>query len=193
MGRRKSKNRSNPLQIHIYCEGESEKLYLNSLRDLIGIKGRHKLVVSSERKQGLGLYNYVKTKYKNHDFEYSPVTIILVVDKDDTSIDELRKLKNKCVEAGYLLIFSNICFELWLLLHFEKVTSFTTREHLKYNLSNKLGKSYKKTDKKFFEQVVEKYKVALKNSEKMEDGIPNFEKNPYTNMSELLNKYFNIK
>lgn len=192
MSRRKSKKKSNPPQIHVYCEGESEKIYLETLRNLIGIKNRHKLVVNSERKQGIDLYNYVRNKYKRHDFEYSPVDIIIVVDKDDTAIDELEKLKNKCLESDYLLIYSNTCFELWLLLYFEKVTFFTTRENLKYRLSNLLGRNYKKTDKRFFEQVVMNYDVALSNAAKMKAGIPDFEKNPYTNMFELLSKYFNM-
>lgn len=192
MARRERQKKANPKQIHVYCEGESEKIYLETLRNLIGIKQRLKLVVRSERKQGIDLYNHVRSRYKQHNFKVSPVEIVIIVDKDDTTTEELTKLKNECLRSGYLLIYSNACFELWLLLHFEKVTSFTTRENLNSILSSKLGKSYKKTDKKIFEQVVKKYKVALKNSEKMEDGIPEFDKNPYTNMKELLNNYFNI-
>lgn len=192
MGRREQQKKENPRQIHVYCEGESEKIYLETLRNLVGIKQRLKLVVRSERKQGIDLYNHVRSRYKKHDFKVSPVEIIIIVDKDDTTTEELTKLKNKCLRSGYLLIYSNVCFELWLLLHFEKVTFFTTRENLNSSLSSKLGKSYKKTDKRFFEQVVKKYEVALKNSERMEDGIPEFNKNPYTNMKELLNNYFNV-
>lgn len=192
MARREQQKKANPKQIRVYCEGESEKIYLETLRNLVGIKQRLKLVVRSERKQGIDLYNYVKNNYKKHDFEYSPVDIIIVVDKDDKTTEELTKLKNECLRSGYLLIYSNVCFELWLLLHFEKVTFFTTRGNLNSSLSSKLGKSYKKTDKRFFEQVVKKYEVALKNSERMEDGIPEFNKNPYTNMKELLNNYFNV-
>lgn len=192
MGRREQQKKENPRQIHVYCEGESEKIYLETLRNLVGIKQRLKLVVRSERKQGIDLYNHVRSRYKKHDFKVSPVEIIIIVDKDDTTTEELTKLKNKCLRSGYLLIYSNACFELWLLLHFEKVTFFTTRENLNSSLSSKLGKSYKKTDKRFFEQVVKKYEVALKNSKRMEGGIPEFNKNPYTNMKELLNNYFNV-
>ncbi|HIS62794.1 MAG TPA: RloB domain-containing protein [Candidatus Scybalomonas excrementigallinarum] len=192
MARREQQKKANPKQIHVYCEGESEKIYLETLRNLVGIKQRLKLVVRSERKQGIDLYNHVRSIYKQHKFKVSPVEIVIIVDKDDKTTEELTKLKNECLRSGYLLIYSNVCFELWLLLHFEKVTFFTTRGNLNSSLSSKLGKSYKKTDKRFFEQVVKKYEVALKNSERMEDGIPEFNKNPYTNMKELLNNYFNV-
>lgn len=192
MGRRKSKGKPNPQQLHIYCEGESEKLYLDNIRKLIGTKKRQKLVVKSERKQGMTLFNYVKNRYKNHDYKVTPVNIVLVIDKDDTPINELEHLKKKCLEEGYLLVYSNACFELWLLLHFEKVNHFTTRDSLRNMLSTKLGKKYKKTNESIFEQIVKNYNTAMINSKDMIDSIPDFKKNPYTNMGELLNKYFNV-
>ena len=43
MGRREQQKKENPRQIHVYCEGESEKIYLETLRNLVGIKQRLKL------------------------------------------------------------------------------------------------------------------------------------------------------
>lgn len=192
MARRKSRGRPNPPQIHIYTEGESEVLYLNYLKNLVGVRHHKRLVVKSKRKQGLDLYYYVRKEYRKHDFVNSPTTIILVIDKDDTSTSDLKKLKKLCSESNFTLVFSNACFELWLLLHFERVTANLNREELKKRIEGRTGKKYKKTDKPMFEKIVRRYKQALANSEKMSAEILDFEQNPYTNVGELVKKYFNV-
>lgn len=185
MARRQSCKRSNPPQIHVFTEGESEKLYLSCLQESIGVRGRKKLVIKSKKKQGLHLFNAVKKHYEKHDFTISPVKIVLIVDKDDTPISDLIHLINLCNREHYLLIYSNECFELWLLLHNQKVTKSMNRADLRNALTKIHGQKYDKTDKSLFEKIVQSYKTALNNSINFQNTLTAnmLDVNPYTNMA----------
>ncbi|HFI0351091.1 TPA: RloB family protein [Streptococcus suis] len=192
MGRRKGQNRKNPPQIKVFAEGVTEIIYLNALRNNIGIKDNIGFEGKSVRKQGLDLYHHVSNLFKNHDFEFSPIDIILIVDKDNTEIEKLIKLEELCRDSNFNLVFSNICFELWLLLHFESVTRYMEINDLARKLSQQIGKKYSKTDKRTIGNISKQYKVALSNSTYMKAIKNDFSKNPYTNVNVFLEKFFNI-
>lgn len=192
MGRRPSRSKVNPHKIHVFTEGESEKIYLEYLRKYIGIKNNSRLVVDAKKKQGLGLLNQVIKEYEKYDFAVSPTTVVLMVDKDDTPKSDLVELEQKCSKRGYQLIFSNVCFELWILLHYEKVTSYRNRGQLKQRITQLAGTKYSKTDKRFFEKTVRMYQRALLNSQMFVTTKIDFDKNPYTNVNQLLEKYFKV-
>jgi len=102
MGRRRSQERKNPPQIKLYTEGETEKIYFDALRSIVGIKGGISYSAKQVNKQGLDLFYYVKRCYTRHNFETSPVKIVLVIDKDnkffiddaEISEDELKDKLN---------------------------------------------------------------------------------------------------
>ena len=171
MARRQSCKRSNPPQIHVFAEGESEKLYLSCLQESIGVRDKNKLVIKSKRKQCCHLFNAVKKHYERHDFSVSPVMIVLMVDKDDTPITDLVKLIDLCKRENYMLVYSNECFELWLLLHNQRVTRSMSRAELRKALTRCLNQKYDKTDKSLFEKIVQNYKIALGNSSHFQDNL----------------------
>lgn len=192
MGRRNGQNRKNPPQIKVFAEGQTEIIYLNALRDTIGIKDNISFEGKSVKKQGLDLYYYVKKLFKNHDFEFSPINIILIVDKDNTDIEKLIELEKLCQCSNFNLVFSNICFELWLLLHFESVTRYMEINNLTRRLTQQIGKKYSKTDKRTIGNISKKYKIALSNSTYMKSINNDFSQNPYTNVNVFLEDFFNI-
>lgn len=53
MGRRRSQERKNPPQIKLYTEGETEKIYFDALRSIVGIKGGISYSAKQVNKQGL--------------------------------------------------------------------------------------------------------------------------------------------
>lgn len=195
MARRQSCKRSNPPQIHVFAEGESEKLYLSCLQESIGVRGRKKLVIKSKKKQGCHLFNAVKKHYEKHDFTISPVMIVLIVDKDDTPIADLIQLIDLCNRERYMLIYSNECFELWLLLHNQKVTKSMNRADLRNALTKIHGQKYDKTDKSLFEKIVQNYKIALDNSTNFQNTLTAnmLNVNPYTNMADAVKSIFNVQ
>ena len=186
MGRRKSQERKNPPQIKLYTEGETEKIYFDALSSIVGIKDRISYSAKQVNKQGLELFYYVKRCYTRHNFETSPVKIVLVIDKDNTS------LKSLCEGSNYELVFSNKCFELWLLLHYERVTRTLDAKQLIEQLEHHLSKEYIKTDKKTITAISRLYAQALSNSDHMASIVNNFDINPYTNVNGFLRTFFDI-
>lgn len=90
------------------------------------------------------------------------------------------------------IIWSNECFELWYLLHFELRTTGIGREDLKRRISEptRLGKKYEKSDTSVFERLKDKTDTAIKNSRKLlaEYGaeLKPEQDNPSTNVHELV-------
>ena len=192
MSRRKSQERKNPPQIKLYTEGETEVIYFDALRSIVGIKDGIGFSAKQVNKQGLDLFYYVKRCYTRHNFETSPVKIVLVIDKDNTSSADLTTLKSLCEKNNYELVFSNKCFELWLLLHYEKVTRTLDAEQLIEQLEHHLSKEYKKTDQKTITVISSLYAQALSNSDHMASIVNNFDINPYTNVNRFLRTFFDI-
>lgn len=67
------------------------------------------------------------------------------------------------------IIWSNECFELWYLLHFEFVVAGLGRNEIYAKLAEpqRLGKKYDKSDKTVFEQLSGKVEIAKKNAKKL--------------------------
>lgn len=90
------------------------------------------------------------------------------------------------------IIWSNECFELWYLLHFELRTTGTGRKTLRREISetNRLGKKYDKGDATVFDRLKDKTATAIKNSKKLlaeyGDRLKPERDNPSTNVHELV-------
>lgn len=121
--------------------------------------------------------------------------IVLIVDKDDTPIADLIQLIDLCNRERYMLIYSNECFELWLLLHNQKVTRSMNRADLRNALTKIHGQKYDKTDKSLFEKIVQNYKIALDNSTNFQNTLTAnmLNVNPYTNMADAVKSIFNVQ
>lgn len=187
MGRRPSTGKINPSQILIYTEGETEKIYLECLKNILLPRDRKSIKIKKLGKQGLSLFDSVNNILKNNNSQVSPVEVYIVVDKDDTKIEDLIKLRKKCLDKEFKLIFSNECFELWLLFHFEKVTSYMSRSDLIKRLTKWIEKDFKKTDIKVLSKIAGLYTVAIENASGIDClNDDNLCKNPYTNVKELI-------
>ena len=66
-----------------------------------------------------------KKEYKKH---------WIVIDKDDWSKDDFNGTLNRAKDLDICTAFSNESYELWVLLHFEKVSRYTSREELNSRL-----------------------------------------------------------
>lgn len=192
MARKKSRGRQNPPQIQIYSEGQTEVLYFNQLKKHFRVKDRKKLTIKHINKQGLNLFHHVNTLYRKHDLDVSPTDIVLVIDKDQTSISDLERLKEGCHQKGYQVIFSNHSFELWILLHFERVSTFMENQALLMRLDQVIGGKYQKTDEHFIEKLVSKVHRAIEYSKEMPAEINDFSRNPYTNAGKVIPSLFII-
>lgn len=123
-----------PKRILILCEGESEKIYLTGLKKELWKRNHHNNVEIEMYQPNdfspLGIVNEARKKVREAKRDRYPYTSIWVVfDKDaHAGIDRafsLAENNNPEIEIA----FSNICFEYWVLLHFEKTSRYFRDSH----------------------------------------------------------------
>lgn len=182
----------------IACEGESEKLYFEALRDTVrNPRVSVKIINEVHRSDPLQVVNKAKelSAIKNKKsilFEY----VWVVIDADVAN--RFEKANESAIKLGIFVGHSNPCFELWLLLHYKYQTSSAVPEQTIRLLKEK-NSSYDKTNNKFFKNLVgdiEKVKTAIKNSKLLQSmHVQNGnmkQSNPSTGVYELVEKIINI-
>jgi len=111
--------------IVIASEGQkTEKMYFNDLKDEYARSSLHvevleRFVSASSPSHVLACLNKFKTKYRlRRDDE-----LWMVIDIDRWTEQNLSDVAGKCRDKGFLIAVSNPCFELWLLLHLDCMSS----------------------------------------------------------------------
>ncbi|MBJ0431201.1 RloB domain-containing protein [Enterococcus faecalis] len=183
--------------VMIFCEGETEEAYLRLIkRKYSAVNIKSKLKVKTCRRQGEALVEYAvscirsmgKAERDNYDLFY------VMYDKDEQTTESIENAV-RCAQRHrpeIKTIFSNECFELWLLLHFEEVNRYMTRENLYGRLEKvlHLKDSYRNfKGAEVCEYLEEKVAIAFQNTNKnwlspLEEMKIN--ENPYTNFPKEL-------
>lgn len=182
----------------IACEGESEKLYFEALRDAMRnpsisvkiINEAHRsdpLQVVNKAKEVSAIKNKKSTLFEN---------IWVIIDADVPN--RFEKANESAIKLGIFVAYSNPCFELWLMLHYKNQSSFITSGQT-FRLLREENSSYDKTNNKFFKNLagdIEKVKTAIKNSKLLQSmHVQNGnlkQSNPSTGVNELVEKIINI-
>jgi len=122
--------------------------------------------------------------------------VACVFDRDNHASYQqaINKLEsNKSKKPIYKAVVSTPCFELWLLLHFNYTTkgySYTNKKSAADNLLNDLKKilpSYCKSHCKWFNDLISKIDIAIKNAKQLQEhNNKTKSKNPSTNIHELV-------
>lgn len=189
--KRKSKVHLKP-EIGIYCEGESEKQYftmLNQKYRASNIKTK-RVKIDSIGESGIRL---IEAARKKADYLHQE-QVYAVFDRDEKTNDELLRCKKLAKKLKVKILFSSICFEIWILLHFENVMRDYTREELFTKLSGEkyFGSDYTRFKGSSYRQFLfDRVQIAINNAGtlygKHNDMIKD---SPYTNIySELENIY----
>ena len=118
--------------------------------------------------------------------------IVCVFDRDQNSSEELERAKKLASQKGIKIIFSNPCFEFWIISHFECYKKQLTKEILKRKLISSLGK-YDKNDQFLYEKTKEHISDAIKFSKDIismheKDGVEiiSRDSNPSTLVHQLV-------
>ena len=122
-----------------------------------------------------------------------------VFDRDDNSPESIEKAVNRAEKNGFKIAFSNPCFEIWLLWHFEETFAHVeTSQKLAEKLKPHLG-DYCKT-KDYFDCLQPRMNEAIsraKKAEKMhvQNGRKKFtrEFNPSSNVYEIVEEIQNLQ
>ncbi|MBP7741336.1 MAG: RloB domain-containing protein [Candidatus Pacebacteria bacterium] len=138
---------------------------------------------------------------------FDPVTLVTHAveragDYDETWVvfdrdDHTNKFDNAIALAnthGVKVAYSNECFELWLILHFERLETDIGRNQYFQKLGTLLGRKYRKNDIEIFNMVKSREGVAIRTSkslEKMHDDngvIPSHKRAPSTTVFRLVER-----
>lgn len=123
-------------------------------------------MVSNEAKKNIGEYNKIFCVF---DYDANKPGSGRK-EKYDTIIKQRRNYQSKNI----FIINSSVCFEFWILLHFENSTKDfqSSFELIKYISSEKKYICYEKNniDQKIFEELYVKIKMAKMNAEKIESA-----------------------
>ena len=184
----------------IVCEGtKTEPLYFKGMAAALGIVNGKKVTIDvrGTGKDTLDLFEYAKERccYALETFDH----VWLVFDRDDFPADKFDLVEQKCARESdpctFHALWSNPCFELWLLLHLCYTTApmDTTKclNELKVALKREYGIDYSKNMKGLYAIVDPKQDVAIKNAEKLSrhhKGIDNnkpSEMNPATRVTDI--------
>ena len=171
---RKRANRSIKKYILIVCEGKkTEPNYFKSFKITsaeIKIRG------TGYNTKSLVAYAQECEKVANKQgLSYDQVWCVF--DKDCFLKSEFKNAIKKAKALGFNVAYSNECFELWYLLHFEYLTSGLNRTRYFEKLKEHLGEDYKKNSKDMYDKLLEKQGIAIKNAKKLL-GIYSKEQHP---------------
>jgi len=188
----------------IVCEGtKTEVNYFKQLAQHLNEKynGNLKIKVEGIGKNTNSLvesvedyFNYVQKAEGRSKIPYEKVCVVF--DKDSFSKQQFNSAIQTAKSKGYIVAWSNECFELWLLLHFELVVSAMGREKCEDKLKAIFKKhgitgGYEKESEKIFE-IVNKYgsmEDAIRNAKKIDKGGSNYaDHNPSTRVYEIVEK-----
>jgi len=179
---RESKGKTINPTLFVFCEGQSEKNYINFLRN----KYRLPVEIVSHILKNKISERIVKEKLK-YSIRHEKDKIYLMYDIDVPGIfEKLLDINNR---VGSILLLSNPCFELWYILFYCNQNSELSTDNCIKKLEN-LCSDYAKGDisKKLKEKLETKLHDAIKRSKNLE-----LHKNPSTNIFTLIEDLDEIK
>ncbi|GAA0434276.1 RloB family protein [Virgibacillus sp. AGTR] len=187
--RRKKKGLTKHKSILLVCEGkETEVIYFERLKQLLNLPNVT-IKVDGTGKSGISLLNTASGKVSNSKKNFDSVWIIF--DKDNLPRDQLELTFKKAEERNIGVGFTNLCFETWLLLHFEFLNGeydlTKTKLHKKMSdyLKVKYGESKSQID--IIGKIAERWETAKQHSEALMSNQNDRYVNPYSNIHIVLN------
>jgi RloB-like protein len=173
----------------IVCEGKkTEPYYFKSFRV-------PKAVVAIEGAAG-DPTRLVNSAYKlaNED-EYDQVWCVFDRDEGAWTAQNFNNALQNAKTYGFHVAYSNECFELWYILHFEFLNTGLPRSDYEDKLSELLGVKYRKNDPTIYQQLLAKQQIAIKYARKLLESYSSIDperNNPSTTVHllvEALNKF----
>lgn len=187
--------------IYISCEGDAEEAYLNGLKRRYSRVATIKISNSSPDTSAPDVVKNLKKKYKN---EYSREDLrYCIFDCDDNTPEQLQVAQRLANLEHAQIIFSNPCFEIWLLWHYENSLAFqSSRNALKRQIETYIRPEYWscKETPNLYDLIRDNTTQAILNYEhrKLEleqDNVIAYsrESNPYSNFYDLINKLISLE
>lgn len=195
-------------KLHIFCEGEkTEPCYFNGYLSKFHSSNRLLQVVKVEKTNKNTPVQLVEEAIKLKSSKETPDGDVfwVVYDREAKSkyADSLHaKARNNAIANNIELAITNVCFEVWILLHFIESSAqytscdnFLQKSDFKKILKGEGIKSYSKSDASVFDLISNRIPDARERSKRMNQStldasneteeIPHL-LNPYSNVHQLL-------
>jgi len=170
MKKRKSSIINLNKRVLILCEGESEVIYLKGLKTTDENRRRLSAVdieiYQPRNFSPLGLVNEAKKRIREAKSDKLPYFYVWVVFDKDIHANIPQAMNDALTyKIPINIAFSVICFEFWILLHFEKTTRYFANcdSLISYREKKKYISNYSKTGN-LYKLLKGKEDIAIKNS-----------------------------
>lgn len=181
----------------IVCEGETEQEYFDVVRIHYGLTNAE--VVIADNTVGSAPISVVECAVRRSRDPGGYDKICCVFDRDghasfDQAREKIRDLANR--ERNPLPIEEIIsvpCFEVWVLLHFERSDApFGSCEEVIRRIRDRHMAGYEKADAAVAKQLMVNVEAALTNADWLEPRAANNDYNPYTSVHRVLRHFESV-
>ncbi|WP_373893664.1 RloB family protein [Virgibacillus sp. CBA3643] len=185
---RKRKGLKTKKSVLIVCEGtHTEGGYFEKIRQLLR-KPNVNVHVYGEGKSQMALLDAVDGRAKTKSKEITSAWVVF--DKDNLAREEIEKTYKFATRRNVNIGFTNICFELWLLLHFESIKGGPLDKNQLYRkLERHLQTdNYEKSKGNWdlIEKVAVNFRTAVKHNKKLLKQQNDKFTNPFSNIHEII-------
>lgn len=156
---RQSRSKVKQLKNLLIVDGETEEVYFKNIlqrynmsaKDVKRVAPSGGQAVSSGMSEAHSFETAMRKQYSNY---------YIIIDRDYLSRDEFERIRREANQRQNVeLIFSNVSFEVWLLAHYQNMTSRPVdadADNARYRrvLSNYLNASYKKGDSVQLDKII---------------------------------------
>ncbi|MDD2798023.1 MAG: RloB family protein [Bacteroidales bacterium] len=193
--RRVSRNISFDKRVLILCEGLSEKIYINGYKSEPRNRDRlSKVEIEVYQPHNYSPYGLLteakkrKTEAEDDGLPYESVWIVF----DRDGHQNIPKTFEESADSDINIAFSVVCFEYWILLHFETTSrGFRNCDEILSYINRKNYLTYHKTN--YYDQLRDKSATASENAKLLhatnkpdiESGIQPYELKSYTDFDKL--------
>ena len=194
--KKKKKQRSKVPCLFLVVEGKSEKIYFENFSS----RNCQVKVFVAPSGDPVGLVKKAENLKKRGTIDLDDLDKMwCVFDRDDNNPENIEKALIRAEKNGFKIAFSNPCFEIWLLWHFEETFAYVEiSQKLAEKLKPHLG-DYCKT-KDYFDCLQPRMNDTIsraKKAEKMhvQNGRKKFtrEFNPSSNIYEIVEEIQNLQ
>ena len=183
--------------IYVFTEGYTERNYFSILNKKYNRTATVKVSIHPTSKQGRCLLNHSLGKIStlSNTEKRNLGGVYIIFDKDSLENDEIEGVLKDAKANNIDIGFSNSCFEVWLLAHFEKPNESHTKDRLYKKLEEYLDcEQYErnhKNDKELLTQLEDLVSIAMEKTSSMGNLCQKtIVYEPYTNIGSVIRRIY---
>ena len=183
--------------IYVFTEGYTERNYFSILNKKYNRTATVKVSIHPTSKQGRCLLSHALGKIStlSNTEKRNLGGVYIIFDKDSLENDEIEGVLKDAKANNIDIGFSNSCFEVWLLAHFEKPNESHTKDRLYKKLEEYLDcEQYErnhKNDKELLTQLEDLVSIAMEKTSSMGNLCQKtIVYEPYTNIGSVIRRIY---